>query len=226
MPYRRVYRRRRIPRRRRRIYRRRAGPRRRRRYRKYSIRKMPMIFPDRVVVPLLYRVRYNPTDVSGTFYSYYNLNAPHTTKPLGWSQWTAFYGHYHISASSIKVDAVLSGTEGGVVYLYPSHANSPATNETDVSFQPYCRKLTIGNPTTNTTRNRISNYMTVAKIFGQRPNGINWSSSVSSTPASTYIAYWYLAGYALDGTWDSAQFVVTLVYKCHFYRRSILTATS
>lgn len=229
-------------RRRRRIVRRRAVYRRRRRYGagrryrrrrgrvNYHVKRLPMLMPDAIRLPMKYTVDVTPTDVVGGFYYVLCMNNPHYNigyLPMGWSQWAAFYQKFYINTAKIKVTVRCTGSDPGVLNMYPSYGLASSSTNIQASQMPYGRMLTLGDTSMNSTRNRIVQKMSVSKVIGQPLQGENWHGLTSTGMTVTQNqTYWLLYGTVDDGAVDEIKMRIEIIHYTKFYFRQYLSLTS
>lgn len=225
------YKRKRKSRRPRRRVRRRRRRRRRGRLAITSFR-MPMLMPDALKVPLKLDYLYTPTDNSGTFQTAFRLNTPYqpisTTgpNPYGWDQWATFYRHYYCPRSTVRIKNVITGTEPGWLVLYPSQSQTTSiVDVTEAAYQRYSRSLAFGNVNSSHGRgSAIRSTMSVRKLDGASPSGINYSAAINAFPSIQ--RYWHVCGNTLDGTVSSCSFRITIIYYVRFYRPFVLAVST
>lgn len=219
MPYRRRYRRRRYPRRR---------PRRSRRFRrrrglKMSVRRMPMYMPDAIKVPLKYTstIAFASTTSDSIQFS---LNDPYQLQPYGWDQWSLLYTHYYCVTSRVNVKCTPENSRECRLVLYPSqYLASTITSLAQAMQQKYAKTYNVGSSnSTFTAKHR----MTLQKLDGFKPTGVNYIGNVSTGMSSTYTRYWNIWLESLSGeTVEGTYCTIEIVYYVRFFRLS-LQATS
>lgn len=230
MAYRRV--RRRAPRRRR-YRRRRFMGRRRRRGLRMSVRRFPMLFPDALKVPLRYsELRVMSTTLSsGVFTDYFSINNVSDPATLGsetpryWSTYIGLYNKCYCSGSSIFIQPISNGTNYvGEFCVYPHQVANAAGSDFDMACEMrYARRRGMGGTNSNTARlSSIRHRMSLSKIFGRVPQGVNWEISSSSGPSLA--AHWNVIGQLTDTTDRDYYFRVTIIYWCRFYRLAAISA--
>ena len=90
-----------------------------------------------------------------------------------------------------------------------------------IQVQPYSRVRTLQN---KSLRTKIVHTMSVAKLDGFRPEGVNYIADTSSAISTNYRRYWIIAG----ATWDDditlnvIKMRVKIWYYIRFFRRKTL----
>lgn len=206
--------------------RRRRRGRRYRRYRRkkeFTIRRMPNLLPDALVVKLKYTTEFTPADFSGVFLGFYPMNSPASNQPMGWDQWSAFYGRYLCYKSSISMQFVVNSNtvEPMRVVLFPSRTPIPTSLLATASQTPYAKSTYINGPGQNTRTCRLYHKMGPGKLDGQKLYSVNYASTTpSGTPSN--IRYWNYLGSAEDGVVDEIHCYVTIWYHIKFFERNSL----
>lgn len=168
-----------------------------------NIRKMPILMPDRLRVPLKYTERLVATATTGAIVtnvwrgnSCFDLDFTGTgVQPVGFDQWSAFYGSYIVYASKMIVTAMpVSGSITNTTFemiLYPSLATTAITDMDTAMSQRYSKhyfgNLYIGHMS-------IVNFMTTSKIEGELPTvpftEDNYQAATTQNPTNQWYWQW------------------------------------
>lgn len=186
--------------------------------------------PDTLFCKLKYSDIKNMVNVAGSGSLIFSMNSlfdPDVTgvghQPLGFDEWGAFYSHYEVLASRIRIDPqATTGVNPIEIVLYPSRQQVIQTMST-AREQPYGKK---SNYTSSTGAQFASviNYMKVKKFEGRSTNSINFAADTSVSPATQF--YWILqARDANGGDISPVTWQVDIVYYVKFFRRLTLTAS-
>lgn len=222
MPYRRRFRRR---------YRRRRSYRRRRRYygrrrRRYSrrsgyrlaVRKMPMYLPDAIKVPLKYTQELSFASGLNDATASYTLNVPYTHQPYGWDQWAALYDKYYCVSSFIKIECTPTGVPEARITLWPSqNLASTLGSAEQAQQQRYAKTRSVWG---SSSRTILRHRMSVQKIDGFRPSGINFIADTNDALATNYTRYWniWATDANLNDELNTLFCRVIIVYYVRFFR--------
>lgn len=147
------------------------------------------------------------------------------TNPYGWDWITGVYFRYRVLQSAVTIQAIWDqGTAATTTsanqfrfYLWPSRTTSTLTSdEASAAQQPYV-KTTGGFPAGNNTPMTLRNFMTTAKICGERKGSVIFDDTFagSSTAAPSRQWYWHslvTAGNAGSALTSSVTALVTIVY--------------
>lgn len=224
------YRRRRI-RRRRAVYRRMrrygAGRRiRRRRRNRMTLRRLPMLLPDAVKVPLRTCYTFTPIDTGSGLWTHtacLNDHSYNTQVPTNFAQWASFYDHCFIPWGRITLDFVLRSSGAGQVSMFPFHGPYTVSSVEQARQQPYSRTRYLGSYMNNPTQSRLSLQASVKKVFGEKPQGVNFGYSVTTSLNTYYRVYVYVIGEEDDGALSTMDVRVTIIQLFRFYRRALIS---
>lgn len=234
MAYRRRYRRR-SRRRRSRRFRRRRRMRRKPQSMRVSIKRMPTLFPDNVLVKMHFLDYADVTLANGgafqesVTFSLNNPGAPNITigsslQPMGWDQWSAFYNDCTCYSSSITVTTISENSVGYVMYLGPD-GNALAPSYQAAGSLPYYRNRSMTGLFTQTRA--LKNRASVKALQGRRIGSEQNYSFQMANPTTLETEYFWQLLYInpFDITMRlSAK--VHIVYYCRLSGRRLNLVTS
>ena len=212
------------------------------RNRKYRLRKWgkikkfklnsPSMLPDNVMVKLKYVDFIKMTNVAGLGTYRFHLNSAFDpdavalggTQPMGYDQWTQFYNHYQVSASSIRCQILAPDTNVTGFAIYPSNNITAATSYAQAREQPYSKHCWVTNQASSQS-SIVRNYMKVKKFEGRSIDSVNFAAPISGNPSS--LRYWQLVLQSTSGT-DISDIIVDvlIVYYVKFFRRITLSQST
>jgi hypothetical protein len=204
-----------------------------------AVIRQPSGVPDRLYVKLRYREQLIFTQASGNLseniYRGNSVFDPDLTgtggQPLGFDQWTAFYGSYTVLGSSIEVESMCNGTTvtNCRVGVFPSLFSTSlgTTDQEKAEEQPYCqsRSLQMGN--VGIGQGRLKAYMSTNKIWGVVRPAVQiedgYSALVSANPSDSW--FWHVFNYVPGATTQSLMQNVILTYFVVFESRTMLAVS-
>jgi hypothetical protein len=152
-------------------------------------------------------------------------------QPLGWDQWTTFYGHYAVPHSTIKIGCNAIGTTFtgmGNIFIVRSDINGAVSTLSNTLFEdPKCRRKLIGlsgSPSVSVS-NDFSASRDIMPELDDRIIAVDsrYSADITTNPTDQW--YWH-TGFASDSSLTVAQSAtVEIIYDVLFTSRRDL-ATS
>lgn len=199
-----------------------------------KVMRGPQGFPDRIKVKLNYFAEIDTTNTFGAAsvqqFRGNSVFDPDLTgtghQPMGFDQWSAFYGHYRVSGSSLRIGALVPGgtafintdTVGCSFGIVPATSSSLPT-VTELVEWPYSkwRQSTFYTPIKG-----VSAYMSTAKMLGVNKASVknedNNSALISANPTNQW--YWNLLVFPANGTQTTYwTYTVKLTYYVEFFGR-------
>lgn len=170
----------------------------------------------------------DPTGTSGSY------------QPYGYDQLATIYAHYRVMACTIRTDWTLSqgGASTGLnnifrIVVWPSLASTSFVSDPEGAKEaPYAKHALkeAGNSSTSMGALQVNNYMSTAKIFGERTETIRGSVNFGALMASdpTLPWYWNVLCVAQDpgaALSTAAGCQLSLVQYCELNRRIGLSST-
>lgn len=123
-------------------------------------------------------------------------------QPAGFDQLATLYAYYRVYWSTCKVtfQSTGSATPPGMMSLYPSNSSSPFSIGLGSSLSAsYAKTANIWVNETNPKSNRVSNYMSTPKIWGELDAQDSvYASAVTTNPSASW--YWVCDAVTLDGS--------------------------
>lgn len=212
---------------------------RRRRKRKNKKSKIEMrvishpsqIMPDMIKMPMTASLSsstiFGAVSTANAQFTANNLKDPFgvlgNPQPLGYDQMFSFYNRYRVHACkiSVKVINVDASPTSLQLAIAPTTSSTAPTTFDQVAEQPYSTSLMVGY--SNDT-GELKNYISTAKIFGEKVLDRNYSSSGGGPPTSLW--YWNLFGKTGDGGTLLEEMIVTLTFYVEWFERKQLASSS
>lgn len=216
-----------MPYRRRRSYQSRRS-RRRTNSRRLAIRRMPQLVPDAVRVPLRWSHNYQPIAIVSEFYEGFSLNGPYAPvpsggQPLGFAQWGTFYNRYKVEKSRIKVTFYMNSVGQYRLTLYPASGETLWTTELGARQAKFAKSLIIGHTVNIGQKEHVMYHeMSVKKLLGQEPLGVNYEAVVSALPSREF--YWNVIGHVFNGDLSEVRIMIEVTYDCKFFEAASLAS--
>ncbi len=184
--------------------------------------------PDTMYCYLKYHITTGVTDISGFASQVFSINSlfdPSVTggghQPLGFDQWANFYDEYEVLSSSLTVLPIASENNPITMALYPSITSTAATSINMASEQPYSKVMRWSNTTGSNLRG-LKNWMSVRKLEGRNTNSVNFTATTGSSPTNQ--RFWVLILKSGQGaSLNNILLDVTMIFKCKFFRRKVLS---
>lgn len=202
---------------------------RRRRNRGPSLRRMPLLFPDRLMVKLPYQGNIAFTSGIGEQFYRWNTNSlfdPENTgvghQPLGFDQWKLFYAIYKVHACTVKIKMInnMPVNNVDVVFVW-----SPTTNiDTYVlteewQEQPYSTNYILPRQGSGSTKGFYKRHFHLSKIQGEKLNHQEYEAQTTASPAKLSFFYiWCKETFGASVTLD-VEFNVRMTFFAEFYQR-------
>lgn len=188
------------------------------------------MIPDTTLVKLKYVDFISMTNIGGIGTYTYRLNScfdPDFTgsghQPMGFDQWSAFYGHYQVLASRIRVQVLTGNTNVSGFAIYPSSNTTALGTYYESREQPYSRAKWITN-SGSSAHTVLSNYMKVKKLEARTIDSVNFSAPVNANPVTE--KFWHLVVQSPSASdISSLRFDIQIVYYVKFFRRLSLKAS-
>lgn len=189
-----------------------------------TIRRMPMYMPDAIKVPLKFTQAINLA--AETFDTIgFALNDPFEHQPYGWDQWAALYTHFYCQKSKVNLKWTTENADQARLILFPSQylSTTPVSWE-QVSQQKYAKMYAIGG--SSSPVGRMKHFMSVTKLDGFRPTGVNYQGTTESGLSATYTRYWNIWVESLSGqAVDDIVITIELTYYVRFFRLTLQTTS-
>lgn len=197
-----------------------------------AIVRQPTGVPDRLYVKLRYREQLSWTQAAGNLgdnvYRGNSLFDPDLTgtggQPLGFDQWSAFYGSYTVLGSSIDVSSQMNSgpPQQAKVILVPTNLSTAfgAGEQERAEESPYAKSQDIVMGAAGVGQGRIKSYMSTAKMEGVVRPAVQIADSFSALTTANPTApwFWHVCNYTTGGQQSLIQQVV-ITYYCVFEGR-------
>lgn len=197
--------------------------------------RQPSSLPDRLYVKLRYREQLSWTQLSGDLGdNVYRGNScfdPDLTgtggQPLGFDQWSTFYGYYTVLGSKIEVSSMHNGGGSGAnmarVGIVPTNISTAfaATDREVAEETPYAQWKHLTMAATGCGQAFQKSYMSTAKMEGSVRAAIqiadSYSALTTANPAAPW--FWHVCNYVPSGSTQSLFQNVVLTYYVVFEGR-------
>lgn len=190
-----------------------------------SPRRGFFILPDEIKVILPYS---SFARVTGTPFSQYAFTVngmfdPDVTgvglQPMGFDEWTAFYTHYEVLASTITVYANNQTSIPASVTIVPRNENLTILG-LQADEYPYSITRLVSD-SVSSPRVKMVKRITVRQLEGRTTASVNFAALTSANPA--ILKYWNLAAMASDSiSTVDVIFQVRIDYEAKFFRRRVI----
>lgn len=188
--------------------------------------------PDRLYVKLRYREQLSWTQVAGNLgdnvYRGNSLFDPDLTgtggQPMGFDQWSAFYGSYTVLGSSIDVSSQMNSgpPQQAKVVIVPSNQSAAfgVGEQERAEESPYAKSQDVVMGAPGVGQGRIKSYMSTAKMEGVVRPAVQiedgFSALTTANPTDPW--FWHVCNYTTGGNQSLIQQVV-ITYYCVFEGR-------
>jgi len=193
--------------------------------------RAPSCMPDCLFVKLKWNYRELVDTGLSTAYAF-RMNDPYLpisaslTRALGWDEFAAFYGRYHVRSSTIYIK--LQSASSAVIsrcVCYPS--NNGTSDPVDDCIQyPYAKYKVLGSQNGSQSQVRFKQFFSTRKVYGHSNNQEqDWSAAVTASP--NFLRYHILATEVADpATMVNAHWMeIMIVFNVQFYSRVDLENT-
>ncbi len=146
------------------------------------------------------------------------------TQPLGFDQYSAFYGEYKVYSSKISLQIVNNTSVGMNVSLLPTMQSGGAGSFIVSCQQPYVRYKFAGGISAQ-SKIFLKSYMSSTKMWGRpvAPED-NFTASITGNPVNVW--FWVIEMTSSDeSTVLDYDMLVKVVYYVEFSKRLILAAS-
>lgn len=180
-----------------------------------TVRKMPLVWPDRVKVPFKSMAKFTANEVDQ--YLKISLYMNSLKDPWagnfnfyadGFNRWSTIYAKYLVYYSKIKVEIISTGGEPGNIVVYPGRVSGTASTANEAMRQRYARDCHLNEAQANIKNQVIYNKMSVSKLSGEKLYSVNYSANYNGDPS--YLRYWHIFGETQDTLYDEVTLRVTL----------------
>lgn len=191
--------------------------------------RSPNVVPDVMRVKLKYDTFVSFAGAAGVAFDNVYVNSlfdPDYTgtgnQPLGYDEWSNFYGRYRVNGMSINVSGVnTNSTNPLFIAVWPSLNSSTPASTSSVLSLPYVKYRTTGQSSGN-ARIFVKNYMSVKKMFGYKSIDQEDDFTAGTGASPTNLMYFHVYGYSTSGSVPTFQGIVSITYYVEFYDRNQL----
>lgn len=197
----------------------------------FALVKNPTIVPDRLATKIKYATQFSLIDGTGgltTSYVFRGNSAydPDYTgvgsQPVGYDEWSAFYGKYKVNASSIRLVFMSqsnSSPTANIMLSCTPTIDLTVTDPVQLSLNPYTRTRFIATANGNAGVVHIKNYMASKKVFGDKTaNDEDYEATISGNPFNQW--FWKILAQSVDqSSTINVQVFATITYYIEFSDR-------
>ncbi len=200
---------------------------------RWSLPRRTQVIPDKVYVKLAYTTLLHrlPAAASDEYVFRGNsgfdtdVTAGSNQQPLGFDQYSAFFGEQRVYSSSIKLQVVNNVSSSGMhMSIIPTPQSGGSGSFITSVQQPYV-KFRFAGASQAQSKIHLKNYMTTAKLWG-RPvkNEDDFASLVTQNPINEW--FWVIETNSSDQAAAlDYDMLVKVVYYIEFSKRKILAAS-
>lgn len=139
----------------------------------------------------------------------------------GTQQWSNFYSKYYIDYAFVEIKVVTSVVEAAELCVYASEDSTAVATVGSAAEQRFSKMMYLSG--SEWTGQSMSLGMSVSKLLGRKPSGVNWQAELDST-APTNKVYFHLVMNFNDQTNDGVEVIVTLWQHTRMYYAKVLSA--